>query len=304
MNLKIIQQRNIWLGLSSVLVFFSITVLFVWGLRFGIDFTGGSLLEIKFSKQVPTVVEVEKKLAELKLGSLSVQPSSASTLIIRFQQTEPAVKDLILNNLNKLALSLNKENQIEELRFDSVGSSVGLELKRQAIYATLFALLGILFYIAWVFRKISKPVSSFKYGISALVALFHDVFITLGLFVVLGKFFAVEINTPFVAAILTVLGYSINDTIIVFDRIRENLPRSNEDFEGTINTSINQTLVRSINTSMTVILALVAIILFGGDSIKSFALALAFGIFIGTYSSIFVASPLLVVWERWSKKRA
>lgn len=282
----------------------SIVALSVWGLRFGIDFTGGSLLEVKFSQHVPTVAQAEKSLADLKLNSLSIQPSDANALILRFQQTEPTIKDSIMSSLNKLASEINNENQLEELRFDSVGPSIGLELKRKAVYAIFFALLGILIYIAWVFRQVSKPVSSFKYGISALVALFHDIIITLGLFAVLGKFFGVEVNTPFVAAILTVLGYSINDTIIVFDRIRENLPRSNEDFENTINTSINQTLVRSINTSLTVILALGAIILFGGESIKIFAFAMAFGIFIGTYSSIFVASPLLVLWEQWGRKRA
>ncbi len=282
----------------------SIVALSVWGLRFGIDFTGGSLLEVKFSQHVPTVAQAEKSLADLKLNSLSIQPSDANALILRFQQTEPTIKDSIMSSLNKLASEINNENQLEELRFDSVGPSIGLELKRKAVYAIFFALLGILIYIAWVFRQVSKPVSSFKYGISALVALFHDIIITLGLFAVLGKFFGVEVNTPFVAAILTVLGYSINDTIIVFDRIRENLPRSNEDFENTINTSINQTLVRSINTSLTVILALGAIILFGGESIKIFAFAMAFGIFIGTYSSVFVASPLLVLWEQWGRKRA
>jgi len=135
-----------------------------------------------------------------------------------------------------------------------------------------------------------------------LIAMAHDVFITIGVFAILGKYFGIEINTPFVAAILTVLGYSVHDTIVVFDRIRENLPKSDDDFEGTVNTSLNQTLGRSINTSLTVLLTLIAIIIFGGLSIRTFALALTIGIFIGTYSSIFVASPLLVIWEKLGKK--
>jgi preprotein translocase subunit SecF len=159
----------------------------------------------------------------------------------------------------------------------------------------------MLAYITYAFRKVSKPVASWKYGLAAILAMFHDAVITMGVFAVLGHYYGVEINTAFVAALLTVIGYSVHDTIVVFDRIRENLPKSDLDFEGTVNISLNQTLVRSLNTSLTVILVLLAIIIFGGASIRTFALALAIGIFIGTYSSIFVAPPLLVIWEKWKK---
>ena len=165
----------------------------------------------------------------------------------------------------------------------------------------LLILVIIIIYIALAFKKVSKPIASWKYGIAAIVALFHDVLITLGVFAILGRFLGVEVNTPFVAAILTVLGYSVNDTIVVFDRIRENLPRSEEDFEGTVNTSINQTLTRSINTSLTTLLVLLSILFWGGNTIRDFVLALSIGVFIGTYSSIFVASPLLVIWEKTRK---
>jgi preprotein translocase subunit SecF len=190
---------------------------------------------------------------------------------------------------------------IEELRFESVGPSIGAELKRKAVYAIFFVLIAILLYITYVFRKVSRPVASWKYGMAALLAMFHDTIITMGVFAVLGRFYNVEINTTFVAAVLTVIGYSVHDTIVVFDRIRENLPRSNEDFEGTVNVSLNQTLVRSVNTSLTVIFVLLSIIIFGGSSIRTFAMAMAIGIFFGTYSSIFVAPPLLVMWEKMKK---
>jgi len=218
-------------------------------------------------------------------------------MILRFQETSEDTHQAVLAKLNQLAGS----GGLEELRFDSVGPSIGAELKRKAIYAIFFVLIAILFYITYAFRKVSKPIASWKYGSAAIIAMFHDAIITMGVFAVLGKFYGVEINTPFVAAILTVIGYSVHDTIVVFDRIRENLPRSDEDFEGTVNLSLNQTMVRSINTSLTVIFVLLAIIIFGGSSIRTFALALTVGIFIGTYSSIFVASPLLVIWEKFRK---
>ncbi|MFH1412918.1 MAG: protein translocase subunit SecF, partial [bacterium] len=159
----------------------------------------------------------------------------------------------------------------------------------------------IILYVAWAFRKVSKPVASWKYGLAAIFALFHDVIIVVGLFSILGRFFAVEVNTAFVAALLMVLGYSVNDTIVVFDRVRENLPKSDLDFEGTVNYSINQTITRSINTSVTTLLVLLSIIILGGDTIRYFALALFAGAFIGTYSSIFLASPLLVWFEKIKK---
>lgn len=338
-KINIIQTRKIWLTISGSLVGLSLLALILWGFKFGIDFTGGSLLEVKFNQERPVIKEVEKVLGDLSLGSLTVQPVDERGLLLRFQDTSEEKHQAILNALNNLArkpaegsetkatstvqsgqpvkieseggqgitaeISTSEDEKpavIEELRYDSVGPSIGKELQRKSIYAIFFVLVAIILYIAWSFRQVSKPVSSWKYGLAAIIALFHDVLITMGVFAVLGEFFGVEVNTSFIAAILTVLGYSVNDTIVVFDRIRENLPRSSEDFEGTINTSINQTLARSINTSFTVILTLIAIVLFGGESIRSFALALSIGVFVGTYSSIFIASPLVVIWERRKMK--
>lgn len=297
---QIIQKRKIWLSFSSLLVAISVVFLALWGLDFGIDFTGGSLLEVKYSGERPSVSEVQEATSDLGLESLIVQPIGESNLILRFQEISEDDHQKALEKLESLKDDSGGSN-FEELRFDSVGPSIGEELKRKSLYAIFAVLFFIILYIALVFRKVSKPVSSWKYGFTAIIALFHDVIITLGVFSVLGYFYGVEINTPFVAAILTVLGYSVNDTIVVFDRIRENLPQSDQDFESTVNTSVNETLTRSINTSFTTLLVLISILVFGGGSIKDFVLALSIGVFIGTYSSIFLASPLLVVWEKIRK---
>lgn len=288
--------------ISIILFIAAVVALFAWGLKFGIDFTGGSLLEVKFPDGArPEISAVEASLKNLNLGSLNIQPIDENGLIMKFQDSTDEKHKEVVSNLNGMIGDQASGNSIEELRYDSVGPSVGAELKKKSILAIFWVLLAIVIYIGIAFSKVSKPVSSWKYGVSALIAMFHDVIITLGVFAFLGKYFGMEINTPFVAAILTVLGYSVHDTIVVFDRTRENLPRSEESFEDTVNTSLNQTLVRSLVTSLTTLLTLMAIIVFGGVSIRSFAIALTVGIFIGTYSSIFVASPLLVYWEKLKK---
>jgi preprotein translocase subunit SecF len=317
-NFNIIGNRKIWLTISGILVSLSLVALFSWGLNFGIDFTGGSLLEVSFSEKKPSSTEVRDSLSGLELSSLTIQPTEEGSLILRFKNDDPQVHGEIMEKLNILAGNASSENLsveteggdvngaeadvqslslVEELRFDSVGPSIGKELRNKSFNTIFLVLIIIILYISLVFRKVSKPVSSWKYGIASIIALFHDILIVLGIFAVLGRFYNVEINTPFIAAILTVLGYSINDTIIVFDRIRENLPKSVDNFTNTINKSVNQTLVRSINTSFTTLLVLLAIIIFGGGSIREFVLALAIGIFIGTYSSIFIASPVLVWFD-------
>ena len=190
-----------------------------------------------------------------------------------------------------------------ELEFNSIGPSVGQELRQKSLTALVILFLAILAYVAFSFRKVSMPVQSWKYGVVTLISAFHDVSIPVGLFAILGRFAHVEIGTPFIAAVLTIMGYSINDTIVVLDRVRENLQRSSGLFEDIVERSVQQTKLRSLNTSMTTILAMTAVYFFGGASIKDFALALIVGIAVGTYSSIFIASPLLVTWNRWDVKR-
>ena len=293
-NLSIIGKRKIFVTISAILVTASIVALSLWGLNFGIDFTGGSLLELKFEGQAPSATEIRTELADLNLNSLSVQATDDNSIIFRFKDESKQAYSSIKN-------TVGEKYTFEELRYDVVGPSIGKELKSKSFNTTLIVLVMIVLYIAFAFRKVSKPVSSWNYGIAAIIALAHDVLIVLGVFAFLGKFYGTEVNTPFIAAILTVLGYSVNDTIIVFDRIRENLPKSQDSFIATIGKSINQTLTRSINTSFTTLLALLAIIIFGGASIKEFVVALAIGIFVGTYSSIFVASPIVIAFNRKRK---
>ena len=303
--LNIISKKNIWLSISGVFIAVSLVFLIIWGLNLGIDFTGGSLLEVRFTESVPAPDQVKSSLAELGLeGEVTVQPTEQVGYIIRFQDiTEETHQEIVLKLKDSFPATEDGGVNLEEERFEAIGPSIGQELRSRAIYAILIVLIAIVAYIAWAFRKISWPIKSWKYGVIAVVTLFHDIFITLGIFALLGAVLKVEVGLPFVAALLTILGYSVNDTIVVFDRIRENLSRlSKSDFEGLVNRSVNETITRSINTSLTTLLVLLAIFFFGGVTIKYFILALICGVALGTYSSIFVASPLLVVWERFSRK--
>lgn len=311
-NYRIIQKRNLWLGISVAMFVLAVIAIYTWGFRLGIDFTGGSLQELRFKSTRPTVTEVQNVLNGSKvgdLGSLIVQPVGDTDMVLRFQNTTEEKHRQVLKAMEELAASKVAKGEkiegplVEETKFDSVGPSIGQDLRQKAASSIFWVLVAIILYITYSFRKISKPIASWKYGLSAIIALGHDAVITLGVFAWLGHYYGIEINTPFVAAILTVIGYSVHDTIVVFDRTRENLPKSSEDFEGTVNMSLNQTLGRSISTSFTVLLTLVAVIFFGGESIRSFVLALTIGIAVGTYSSIFVASPLLVVWEKLQQKK-
>lgn len=287
--MKIIPRRKIWFSFSGLLVALSIAALALWGVNLGIDFTGGSSLEVTFQEQRPSVAEVQESLSSLELSDLVVKPVDDKGMILRFQEIDEETHQQVMDNLGA---------GVTQEHFDSVGPSIGDELKRKSFYAVAAVLIAIIAYIAWAFRKVSQPVASWKYGVTAIIALFHDTIIVLGVFAILGQFMGIEINTAFIAALLTVLGYSVNDSIVVFDRIRENLPYSEQDFEGTIDTSVNQTITRSIYTSTTTTLVLLSILVLGGATITGFVTALLVGILIGTYSSIFLASPLLMVWTR------
>ncbi|MDP3837123.1 MAG: protein translocase subunit SecF [bacterium] len=297
-NYKIINRRKIWLSLSAVLVALSIVSLLTFGLRWGLDFTGGSILEVKFNSELPSVTEVQAKLAGAPISSLTIQPTEES-IILRFQESDEDTHQTVLALLSDLPQAAEG---IEEIRFEGIGPSIGQELRSKAFWLMLIVLIVIIAYVAFTFQRVSKPVASWKYGVIAIIALAHDIIITLGIFALLGRYAGVEISAAFVVAILTVLGYSVNDTIVVFDRTRENLPKSATSFAETVNTSLNQTFVRSINTVITTLLALLAVYFFGGESIRNFVLALIIGIFFGAYSSLFVASPLLVSWEKWQRR--
>jgi len=294
--INIVGKRKIFYSISGALVGAGILSIFIWGLHFGIDFKGGSLIEVEFLEQRPTVALVKEKIISSGLGEVSIQPSGDKIIMLRMKDLDETAHQQILQSLESFG-------QIEEKRFDSVGPVIGEELKSRAYTAIFVVLLLIILYIAFAFRHVSRPVQSWKYGAAAIIALVHDVFIPTGIFSILGHYMGIEIDLLFVTGLLTILGFSVHDTIVVFDRIRENLRKGvAKTFEETVNVSINQTMVRSINTSLTVFLALLAIFIFGGESIKYFALLLIIGIFFGTYSSIFVASSILVSWETWRQK--
>ena len=314
--ISIIHQRKIWFGSSAIMVIASV-IGFLWlGLNLGIDFTGGSLLELEFFITRPTSQQINEALTPLGIDNVMAQPSGESGIILRFKEIDEKTHQQILETLNQKFQPVNVNQEageseagleakiLEEKRFDSIGPTIGQELKRKTVWAIAVVLAAIICYIAWAFRKVSKPIASWKYGLIAVIALFHDIIITIGVFAVLGKLYGLEVNAPFVAALLTILGYSVNDTIVVFDRTRENLIRHlGEDFEKIVQQSVNEVITRSINTSFTTLFVLFAILLLGGQTIHSFILALIVGIAVGTYSSIFLASPLLVTWEKFRMKR-
>ncbi len=299
--LQIIKNRKIFLSIPALLVAVSIIFLSIWGLNFGIDFQGGSLLEVKYEGYQPSISEIQENLSDVEINNLVIQPTENS-YILRFKENSEEIHSQVLSGLKDVVVEIEGADLIE-MQFNSVGPSIGNELKSKSFNASIIALIMIIIFISFAFRKVSLPVASWKYGVASIIALAHDVLITLGLFSFLGHFYGVEINTAFIAAILTILGYSINDTIVVFDRVRDNLPKSKQSFADTVNTSLNQTLGRSLSTSTTTILALLTIFFFSGSTIKDFSLALTVGIFIGTYSSIFVASSVLVIWDNISRRK-
>lgn len=283
---------------SGTLTALSLVALLVWGLKFDIDFTGGTKMEIQFPGVTPHISDINDTLKDVKLESLILQPSESNKLIIRYASEDDTTNQKVYETLTE------KYPGTSQLQVDFINSSVSKELKSKSLWAIFAAVAGIMIYIAWAFRKVSRPVESWKYGAGAVIALIHDVLITVGVFSVLGHFFGIEVGIPFIAALLTILGFSVHDTIVVYDRTRENLLKSasNEKFPEVVNRSLNETLVRSINTSLTVIMTLLAIYIFGGASIKYFSLALLVGVTFGTYSSIFVASALLVTIYNYQRK--
>ncbi len=297
MNINVFKYRYIWYTLSLITVSASIIMFFAFGLKQGIDFTGGSLLSVRYQEEQPLVMEVEQTLASMELGAMVVQPVGETDMNFRMRTLKEDEHQQIL------ALLSESYGEITELRFDSIGPVIGQELRSKSMSALVIVFLAILVYIAWTFRHVSVPIASWKYGVIAIFSSFHDVVIPVGVFAFLGKYYGVEIGTSFIAAILTILGYSINDTIVVFDRVRENLHKTSGTFAEIVSNSLNQTIVRSVNTTITTLLALIAVYLFGGGSIRDFALVLIIGIATGAYSSIFVASPLLVTFYKIQQKR-
>ena len=307
--MNVIRYKYIFLTISWLAVFISIAAIAIWGLSLGIDFTGGSLLEVEYTGARPEIANVKKALEDLGLDSVIAQPTSERGILMRFKTINEEMHQRILLRLSADVTpgsgAKDAKQGLIERRFDTIGATVGSELANRSVISLLLASAAIIAYIAWAFRKVSKPVSSWKYGVAAVVALIHDVTIPAGVFAVLGHFQGVEVDSLFITALLTIMGFSVHDTIVVFDRTRENLRamKTPQSFDAIVNRSINETITRSINTSCTVLLVLAMIYVFGGVTVQHFALALILGIAFGTYSSIFVASPLLVVWNNFSQRK-
>ena len=302
----IMKQSKIWAGISATLALISIVAIMVFGLNLGLDFTGGTMLDLKFNNDKETIQTVTDSInavatsTQADFGTPQVVSTDNSEFIIRMKHVSEDQHNALMAKFKETSPA------IEEVRFTTVGPTIGDTLKTKALFALALTSLFIVFYIAFAFRRLPKEVSAWRFGVSAIVALIHDVTMVFGFFVILGHFYGVEIDALFITAILTVMGFSVHDTIVVFDRIRENLRyrEAHETLRETTNKALNQTMARSINTSLCTLITIVALVLFGADSIRMFVLALTVGITAGTYSSIFIASPLMVWWTEWSEKRA
>ncbi|MFH0792216.1 MAG: protein translocase subunit SecF [bacterium] len=289
MKIPFLKYRKIYYLFSALLVIGSVYAILIYGLKFGMEFTGGSVLEISVPNNGYSRDEIENKLKPLNIGEMTISLLSNNNASLRLPSLSDEMRGKILTALP----------EVREERFETIGPLIGKELKTKTEIAIALSLMGIMLYIVIAFRKLTYPAKPWQYGVAALIALFHDLIIPLGVFAVLGEFYNVEITIPFVAALLTVLGYSISDTVVVYDRIRENYPKNKgKSFYDIVEESLNQTIIRSVTTNVAAILALVCIYFFGGETLKYFALAMVIGIISGSYSSIFVATPLLVTWNK------
>ena len=295
----IIQNKKIFLTISLFIVLLSLGFVVFLGLPRGIDFKGGALMEATYKDARPTLADINTSIEKLNLGQTIVQESGDKDVIVKTRDLSETERVSLL-----AALNVDGKSQATETTFTSIGPSVGAELAKKAIIAIILVILAIIIFIAFAFRKVSEPVASWKYGLIAIVTLAHDIIIPSGVFALLAHYRGAEVDTLFVVALLTVLGLSVSDTIVVFDRIRENLRIHNgKTFAETVGNSLSQTFTRSINTSLTVIIALLVLFFVGPETTKNFALVLVVGMFFGTYSSIFVASPILVLVEQFQRKQ-
>jgi preprotein translocase subunit SecF len=313
----ITKNKNFFLGLAFLLTVVALGFIGVYGLNEGIDFKGGSLMAVSYGSASstpattasttpvavsvrPSIDEINKAVAALDFGNVVVQPIGDNGVTVKTRSLVEAERIELLS-----ALSLGGKMPVEQTQFTSIGPVVGQELKVKSIYAVALVILLIVLYITFAFRKVSTPVASWKYGVIAIITLVHDIIIPTGFYALYGHYTGAEVDVLFVTAILAILGFSIHDTIVVFDRVRENLrsrdPKK-ESFADTVGNSLSQTFTRSINTSLTVIFTLFVLYFLGGVSTENFALLLLVGVTAGTYSSLFFASPLLVLFESWQKK--
>lgn len=284
----IVKYRKIFFTISIITIALSFFAMATKGFNAGIDFKGGSIIEVSYDKR-PDIETLQNALKVAGFEGSRVQLAGENDVMIKTRALSESDRQKLVSTIAIKGL------QMEEKRFSSIGPTIGQELRSKAWYAIILVMLGIVLFIAYAFRHVSEPISSWKYGMITTATLLHDIIVPAGVFVWLGK----EVDTLFVVALLSIMGISVHDTIVVFDRIRENLKlRVSNDFATTVGTSLRQTFTRSINTSLTVMIVLATLFFFGPDSTKDFSLILWIGIAVGTYSSVFIASPLLVVLEK------
>lgn len=289
---KLIGNSKWWFIFSGLLAISSFVFLIVFGLRVGIDYKGGTVLD--FNTINPDRLNITNEVIKNQNITNFLVKEAGNDVVLSLPALSSEDHAKITDALKA------KLSDYNEVSYDTVGPTIGKDLENRSILAVVFASIGIIFYIAYAFRKLPRPLSSWKFGLAAVIALIHDLFITTGIVALLGHFFYwMEVDVLFITALLTIMGFSVHDTIVVYDRLRENFVRNpHKDVALTAEESVNQTLVRSINTSLTVVLVLLALLLLGSTSIRHFIATLTIGIIIGTYSSIFVALPLVVVWHR------
>lgn len=291
--MNILGTRKIWFTFSAILLIVGIFSISVFGYRTGIDFAGGTILELTATDPKTPNLDSRQVIIDAykdKTGlDVAVQTTEVGRFFVRSNQVSNDQKNAVLDYLKQ------KFNSVEELRFESVDPTIGADVVRKAVLALIVAVVGILLYLAYAFRKVPKELGSFRFGTAAVAATVHDILILLGLYAIIGHYFGAEVDGMFITALLTVVGFSTHDTIVTFDRIRENLRRrSGDNLETIVNDSIVETVIRSISTSVTLLFVLIAMFFFGGATLKFFTLALIIGVFFGVYSSIFIASPLLL----------
>lgn len=294
----VIKYKKLFVGLSALFVALAIASIAIFGLKPGIDFKGGSSLEINYVVARPTIEELKGSLLNSGFGDASIQPVGEKGFIIKSRSLSEEDRATVVT-----LAGLGGSAQVEQKSFTTIGPSVGSELKSKAIASIILVFIAIILFVAYAFRKVSEPVSSWKYGLVVITALVHDIIIPSGIFAFLGYLYGLEVDVLFVVALLTTLGISISDTIVVFDRIRENIKaKQNKPFDQLVGESLSQTFARSINTSIVVLLMVLSLVFFGPKSTQLFSIILAIGMFFGIYSSIFLASPLLVIAEKMQKK--
>ncbi|MBU3934407.1 protein translocase subunit SecF [Patescibacteria group bacterium] len=296
MNIPFLKITKIYYLLSFLLFVAAVFCLLSFGLKFGIDFMGGSILEVEFENR-PSSQLIQEKLNSLELGEIVIQPRGEKEVVIK-------TKEINSGTHQNIILQLQELSNLEEKGFENIGPTIGRELREKTIVLVIVSLIVLLVYISVAFKNVSQPLSSWQYGVISIIALAFDVLLTVGFFAILGKYYDAQFNIPVITALLTILGYTINDKVIIFDRVRESLLKKREDnFKELVNKSLNETIFRSLSTGTCTLLVLLAIFLFGGETLRYFSLTLIVGIVAGTYSSLFLAAPLLVTWLEWKERK-